>query len=300
VSTHRFTFIRTLGAAALALLASGAAAMAHPSIDIVAANWHFTPSTITVQAGQTSTLRLTSTSGTHGIASTDLGIAATTIGPGRFVEVAFTPHTAGTFRVQCSIFCGAGHPDMVLTVIVTGATAAAPAPAATAAPTAAPLAAITSSAPSAPKPATALKPLIDDRHYIIVMVAHERAGLQLAQVAVKSAHHQEIRTLAKTLVVRNTAAIAQLKKWYAAWYGAGVPNSTTAMATGALTGVSDFDRALVVAAIPHEATDASLSLAAEEGLTHPELRKFARSSATAQLSDVQTLWRLYSGWYPER
>jgi uncharacterized protein (DUF305 family)/plastocyanin len=298
VSTHRFTFIRTLGAAALALLASGAAAMAHPSIDIVAANWHFTPSTITVEAGQTSTLRLTSTSGTHGIASTELGIAATTIGPGRFVEVAFTPHTAGTFRVQCSIFCGAGHPDMVLTVIVTGATAATPA--ATAAPTAAPLAAAAPATPSAPKPAPAPKPLIDDRHYIMLMVAHDQAGLQLAQFAVKSAHHVEIRTLAKTLVVRNTAAVAQLKKWYAAWYGAGVPNSSSAVSMGLLAGVSDFDRALIVSVIPHEATDASLSLAAEDGLTHPELRKFARSSAAAQLSDVQTLWRWYSGWYPEK
>jgi cytochrome c oxidase subunit 2 len=300
VFTQHFVSIRTLAVVALALLMSGAAAMAHPSIDIVAANWHFTPSTITVEAGQIATLRLTSTSGTHGIASPELGIAATTIGPGRFVEVAFTPHTAGTFRVQCSIFCGAGHPDMVLTVIVTGATAATPAPAATPASAAVAQPASTPVPPSTPKPAPTPKPLIDDRHYIMAMVARERSGLQLAQFAVKSAHHPEIRALAKTLVVRDTAAIAQLKNWYAAWYGAGVPNSSSPMSANVLSGAPDLDRALIVTAIPHEATDASLSLAAEPGLTHAELRRFARSSAAAQMSDVQTLWRWYSSWYPEK
>ena len=108
---------------ALAMLLFAMPAAAHPTIDIVAANWHFTPSTITVEAGETTTLRLTSTSGTHGIASDELGIAATTITQGRFVEVSFTPRVAGTFAVHCSIYCGAGHPDMVLTVVVKSAAA---------------------------------------------------------------------------------------------------------------------------------------------------------------------------------
>jgi cytochrome c oxidase subunit 2 len=294
VSIHQLLSLRTVALMALALLASGAVAMAHPSIDIVAANWHFTPSTITVEAGQPATLRLTSTSGTHGIASDELGIAATTIGPGRFVEVSFTPHAAGTFKVHCSIFCGAGHPDMVLTVIVTGAAAAAPAPTANTQPAAMP------APPSMPKPVSTPKPLIDDRHYIMLMVAHDRAALQGAQFAMKSAHHAEIKSLAKMLTSRNTAAIVQLKKWYAAWYGSAAPMVSPTMSVGALSGAQDFDRALIVAAIQHEAADASVSLGAEQGLTHPALRTFARSSASAQLSDVRVMWGWYTVWYPEK
>ena len=299
VSTHRFIFVRLLAVVALAVFASGATALAHPSIDIVAANWHFTPSTITVEAGQPTTLRLTSTSGTHGIASNELGLAATTIGPGRFVEVTFTPHSAGTFKVQCSIFCGAGHPDMVLTVIVTGAAAATsapatPAPAATAPPPASTPAALT------PKPAPTPKPLIDDRHYIIVMVAHGQIAVQALQLAMKIGHHPELRASAKTFAARNSGAIAQLKKWYAAWYGSAVPSVPSSMSVASLARAPDFDRALIVASIQHDAEDATLSLGAEQGLTHPELRAFARSSAAAELGFIQTAWHWYSSWYPEK
>jgi cytochrome c oxidase subunit II len=297
VSTHRFTFVRMFAIlTVLAFLARGAAATAHPSIDVVAANWHFTPSSITVEAGQTATLRFTSTSGTHGIVSDELGLAATTIGPGRFVEVSFTPHTAGTFKVHCSIFCGAGHPDMVLTVIVTGAAAATPA--ATPAPVTAPSPASTPAAQSTPKPAPTPKPLIDDRHYIIVMVAHDRIALQAAQLAMKIGRHPEIRTFAKTLAARKTAAIAMLKKWYAAWYGSAVPSLSSPMSVASLAGAPDFDRALIVAAIQQDAADATLSLGAEQGLTHPELRAYARSSAAEMFAFIQTGWRWYSSWYP--
>jgi uncharacterized protein (DUF305 family) len=293
--------IALIGSVAILTVGFVTPAAAQPTIDVVATNWHFTPSTISVEAGQTTTLRLTSTSGTHGIASDELGIAATTIMQGRFVEVSFTPHTAGTFPVHCSLFCGAGHADMVLTVIVNAAATPQPTTAPTPAPT--------------PKPVPTPKPLVDDRHYVIVMMHRDQAGLQMAQLASKNAHRAEIRALAKSLAGREAAAIAQLQRWYKAWYGSGVPampatgSQSMPMLTldpmGAITpetlsSAPDFDRAFMVGAIAHESMGASLSIAAEEGLRHPELRAFARSDASAQMNDVQTLWRWYVKWYPEK
>ena len=308
----RNTIVRFLGSLTMATLAFGAPAAAHPTIDIVAANWHFTPSTITVEAGQTTTLRLTSTSGTHGIASDDLGIAATTIAQGHFVEVSFTPRAAGTYAVHCSIYCGAGHPDMVLTVIVKSAALTTPAP------TTIPHPATTSAPTPTPAPVRTPTPLMDDRHFIILMVHHARLGQQIAQLAVKSAHHPEIRTLAKSLVAQNTAAITQLAHWYKVWYGSSVPDMPAmhamssqsmaqicmdmmqAVSPAALSKAPDFDRALLVGAIHHESMGASVSLFAEQGLAHPELRKFARTSASNQLKDVAQLWHWFNGWYPEK
>ncbi len=324
MSCIRIISARVLCALVLAIVAFGAPAAAHPTIDIIATNWHFTPNTITVEAGQSSTLRLTSTSGTHGIASDDLGIAATTISPGRFVEVSFTPRTAGTFAVHCSIFCGAGHPDMVLTVIVTSPSAATPAP--TAIPQPATMPTPAPAAKQTPIPMPTPKPLIDDQHFIIMMVQHESIGLQTAQLAVKRAHHSEIRTLAKSLVTRNTAALVQLKRWYKAWYGSSVPampsmmsavhpgmpamasQSTAemmmammrAMSPESVNSAPDFDRAFLVAALQQDAMSASLTVGAEEGLAHPEVRKFARSASASQLSDVQLMWRWLNQWYPVR
>lgn len=101
---------------AFALLSN--AAPAHPSIDVVASNWKFTPSTITLHTGETTTLRLTSTEGVHGIKSDDLGIPLTTIVPGKFVTVEVTPKKAGTYVLPCAIICGPGHANMKLTVVV--------------------------------------------------------------------------------------------------------------------------------------------------------------------------------------
>jgi cytochrome c oxidase subunit 2 len=97
-------------------LAWGIAA-AHPTIDIAASNWKFTPSTITIKVGEPQVLRLTSSEGVHGLQSDDLGIPLTTIVPGKFVEVTATAKKPGTYVLHCAIMCGAGHPNMTLTVI---------------------------------------------------------------------------------------------------------------------------------------------------------------------------------------
>lgn len=110
-----------LSAALLSLCAAflPISSSAHPSIDVVASNWKFTPDTITVPAGEPTTLRLTSSEGVHGLKSDELGIPDTTIMPNKFVTVTFTPKTAGTYVVHCSVVCGAGHPNMALTIKVT-------------------------------------------------------------------------------------------------------------------------------------------------------------------------------------
>lgn len=104
---------------AVALAAALNVASAHPTIDIVASNWKFTPSTITVPVNDPTTLRLTSSSGVHGIQSDELGITKTTITPGSFQLVTFTPHDAGKYVLHCAVVCGPGHADMALTVVVT-------------------------------------------------------------------------------------------------------------------------------------------------------------------------------------
>ncbi|MEO6912464.1 MAG: cupredoxin domain-containing protein [Candidatus Baltobacteraceae bacterium] len=94
-------------------------AAAHPSTDITASNWKFTPNTITLHVGETTQLRLTSTEGVHGIESSDLSIPLTTIQPGKFVVVNVTPKKAGIYVLHCAIMCGPGHEKMALTIVVT-------------------------------------------------------------------------------------------------------------------------------------------------------------------------------------
>lgn len=102
-----------------AVITAGSMALAHPTIDIVASNWKFTPAKITVPANDPTTLRLTSSSGVHGVESADLGIPKTTISPGKLELVTFTPKKAGKYMLHCAVVCGPGHSDMTLTIEVT-------------------------------------------------------------------------------------------------------------------------------------------------------------------------------------
>lgn len=115
---------RIFGSIALAssiLLASAtvpSVAGSTTTVNIVASNWKFTPSTVEMHVGQTTTLHLTSSEGVHGLKSDDLGIPQTMITPGATQTVNVTPNKAGKFVLHCAIVCGAGHANMALTVNV--------------------------------------------------------------------------------------------------------------------------------------------------------------------------------------
>jgi cytochrome c oxidase subunit 2 len=113
------TFARVAIFSFLTLAAgSFASAATHPSIDVTASNWKFTPDAIVLHAGQTTELRLTSSEGVHGIKSDELGIPLTTVTPGKTITVSVTPKKAGTFILHCAIICGPGHNKMTLTIKV--------------------------------------------------------------------------------------------------------------------------------------------------------------------------------------
>jgi cytochrome c oxidase subunit II len=86
-------------------------------IDITAKRYTFSPSTIKLKKGETVTLRLHSEDVVHGFFSRPLKLDET-IEPGKTTEVTITPQVAGTFTTICDHFCGAGHGNMAMTIVV--------------------------------------------------------------------------------------------------------------------------------------------------------------------------------------
>lgn len=84
---------------------------------IVARQFAFEPSTITVKKGQIVRLTLTSEDTTHGFTITEYNINKV-ISPGEATTVEFVADKAGTFTTSCSVPCGAGHQSMKGTLIV--------------------------------------------------------------------------------------------------------------------------------------------------------------------------------------
>jgi cytochrome c oxidase subunit 2 len=88
-----------------------------PVVEITARRFEFTPAKVTLRAGQVVTLRLRSLDVTHGFFQKPLGID-TTIEPGKATDVTITPGTPGSYTVICDHFCGAGHGNMHMEIVV--------------------------------------------------------------------------------------------------------------------------------------------------------------------------------------
>jgi cytochrome c oxidase subunit 2 len=87
-------------------------------IEIVAKRFDYTPGDITVKKGVPVTLALTSEDVDHGLKFKDLNVALSAK-KGETKEITFTPDKPGTFVGQCSVFCGASHGSMKMTLHVT-------------------------------------------------------------------------------------------------------------------------------------------------------------------------------------
>jgi len=110
---------RCLAAAALLLGAALARpdAAAAPVVSISAHRFEFTPAELTLERGKPVVLRLTSQDVIHGFYSKELGLDEL-IEPGKALDVPLTPAQAGRFTIICDHFCGAGHGNMKLIVVV--------------------------------------------------------------------------------------------------------------------------------------------------------------------------------------
>lgn len=87
------------------------------TVVVSAKRFEFSPKEITLKKGEPVKLQLTTDDVTHGFLQKALGIDAT-IKPGETAEVVLVPQTAGRFTTICDHFCGAGHGNMKMTIVV--------------------------------------------------------------------------------------------------------------------------------------------------------------------------------------
>ena len=98
------------------LHASEASAEPHRVV-IVAKRFSFDPGTVTLKKGEPVDLVLQSSDVPHGVRFRELGVEVKAAKGGEG-EVKFTPDKTGDFVGHCSVFCGAGHGSMSITLHV--------------------------------------------------------------------------------------------------------------------------------------------------------------------------------------
>jgi cytochrome c oxidase subunit II len=118
---RKITLVAGLAVAGLASLALTGTTRAKaddvPVVEITAKRFAFSPDKITLKKGQTVKLRLHSEDVTHGFFLRPLKLDEE-IPAGKTVEVTVTPQVAGSFTTICDHFCGSGHGNMNMTIVV--------------------------------------------------------------------------------------------------------------------------------------------------------------------------------------
>ena len=85
--------------------------------DIIAKQWNFSPSTITVNEGDNVILNIESIDVTHGFVLSSFGVSEQLVS-GNTVKIEFVADKKGTFSFFCNVFCGSGHIGMKGTLVV--------------------------------------------------------------------------------------------------------------------------------------------------------------------------------------
>lgn len=93
-------------------LPAQSAAPADLHIKINASSYQYDPGVIRVNPGDRVTLELSSTDVTHGIAIDGYNLQVTAE-PGQSQSLSFIADRQGTYRLRCSVTCGALHPFMI-------------------------------------------------------------------------------------------------------------------------------------------------------------------------------------------
>lgn len=87
------------------------------TISMIAKQWAFEPSKITVKQGDTVILDVISTDVDHGFLLPGYGINLE-LKPGQTKTVTFVATKKGTFTFSCNVFCGSGHGSMKGSLVV--------------------------------------------------------------------------------------------------------------------------------------------------------------------------------------
>ena len=146
-----------------------------------------------------------------------------------------------------------------------------------------------------------------DERFIDAMVPHHQGAVEMAQVALNKAEHEEIRSLAQDIVSAQEAEIDRLKSIKQAEFGTSkVPTKTSAEEMKAM-GMTDpdelaneepFDLAFIDAMIPHHQSAIAMAKVALEESNNPEIRGIAEDIVRAQEREISQMKEWRERWYP--
>ena len=147
-----------------------------------------------------------------------------------------------------------------------------------------------------------------DRAFIDAMVPHHQGAIEMAEVALKNAEHEEIKELSRNIISTQRAEIEELKAIKQQEFGTSeVPMEMSAEEMqmmgmtdpDALANKDPFDKAFIDAMIPHHRSAIEMAQVAYRESSNPEIKVLAEGIVEAQTREIAQMQGWRQQWYPE-
>jgi len=140
-----------------------------------------------------------------------------------------------------------------------------------------------------------------DAMFIDGMIKHHQGAIDMAEMALEQAEHEEIRSLADAIIAAQTPEIEQMQGWRTAWYPDLGTTEGMAMDMGQMS-ISDdeavpFDQRFLEAMISHHQGAIEMAEMALEQAEHEEIRTLAEAIVAAQTSEIEQMRGWLQEWY---
>ncbi len=149
-----------------------------------------------------------------------------------------------------------------------------------------------------------------DRMFLANMIAHHQGAVDMANLALTSAKHQEIKDMANNIISAQTKEIGDMQSWQSSW---GYPASSGSMMedhssmgmmndmagmTDKLKGLSGdaFDKAFLSSMIEHHQSAINMAYPGQTNAQHEEVKILTKAIVDAQSKEIAQMQQWQKDW----
>lgn len=140
-----------------------------------------------------------------------------------------------------------------------------------------------------------------DAMFIDGMIEHHQGAIDMAEMALEQAEHEEIRTLSEEIVAAQASEIEQMQSWRSEWYPDLAPTAGMEMEMGDMMISEDaskpFDQRFIQAMISHHQGAIGMAQMALAQAEHEEIRTLAEAVIAAQEAEIKEMQGWLLDWY---
>lgn len=146
-----------------------------------------------------------------------------------------------------------------------------------------------------------------DKQFIQQMIPHHESAIAMAKLALQKSKHEEVKTLANSIISSQTAEINTMKQWYKDWYGTDVPTvppnamwsggmMNSRVSAAGLSAAPDFDEAFLSQMIGHHQMAVMMANMLDISTNRAEMKKLAGDIISAQSKEISNMESWQQQW----